>query len=89
MDMGVKKNFFNRALVFSVNCRDVLNSRKWENYTEGDTFTRHQLNRRRSRSVNFTLTYNFGNQTLRKRPQQRDEQGDDDPSNGYNGGGEE
>lgn len=88
IDFGLRKNFFNKLFTLSINCRDVLNSRKWENFTESDTFTRHQLNRRASRSVNFTLTYNFGNQKLRKRPQ-RDEQGEEDPSSNYNGGGEE
>ena len=88
LDIGLRKNFFNKLFTLSINCRDVLNSRKWENFTEGETFTRHQLNRRRSRMVNFTLTYNFGNQTLRKRPQ-RDEQEEDDPSSNYSGGGDE
>ncbi|MBQ6210613.1 MAG: TonB-dependent receptor [Prevotella sp.] len=88
MDIGLRKNFFNKLITLSINCRDVFNSRRWENFTESDTFSRHQLNRRNSRMVNFTLTYNFGNQTLRKRPQ-RDEQGEDDPSSNYNGGGEE
>ncbi|MBQ5506728.1 MAG: TonB-dependent receptor family protein, partial [Prevotella sp.] len=86
LDFGMRKNFFNKMFTLSINCRDVLNSRRWENFTESDTFTRHQLNRRRSRSVNFTLTYNFGNQTLKKRS--RDEMGEEEePSSNYNGGG--
>lgn len=88
LDFGMRKNFFNKMFTLSINCRDVLNSRRWENFTESDTFTRHQLNRRRSRSVNFTLTYNFGNQTLKKR--QREEMNnneEEEPSSNYNGGG--
>ena len=75
----------------AINCRDVLNSRKWENETNSDTFTRHQKNWRQSRTVNFTLTWNFGNM---KRKQQRDgdqrdgDQRDDDEmqnNNSFNG----
>ena len=88
MDFGMRKNFFNKKLTLSINCRDVLNSRRWENFTESDTFTRHQLNRRRSRQVNFTLTYNFGNQTLKKRSRNETDE-EDDPSANYSNGGEE
>jgi len=85
IDFGLRKNFFNKLITLSINCRDVLNSGKWESFTESDTFTRHQLNKRGSRRVNFTLTYNFGNQKPRKR-QEREEEGEMDPSGGYNGG---
>lgn len=88
LDFGLRKGFFNKALMLSINCRDVLDSRRWETVTESDTFTRHQLNRRRSRTVNFTLTYNFGNMKPKRRPQM--EQGEGmDPSTNYNGGGME
>ena len=56
LDLGIKKNLMNRKIVLSVNCRDVLNSRKWESYTSSDTFYRDQQNRRGSRRVNFTGT---------------------------------
>ena len=89
VDFGMRKNFLNKMFTLSVNCRDVLNSRRWENFTESDTFTRHQLNRRRSRSVNFTLTYNFGNQTLKKRPREEGNNNEEEEpsSNNFNGGG--
>ncbi len=61
MDAGIKKGFFDRKLVLSINCRDVFNSRKWESYTGSDTFSRYTLNKRRSRTVNVNLTWNFGN----------------------------
>ena len=91
LDFGARKNFFNKMLTLSINCRDVLNSRRWENFTESDTFTRHQLNRRRSRQVNFTLTYNFGNQKLKKRPRNESEEEEEDssPNNFNERGGEE
>ncbi len=33
LDMGVRKNFFDKKLTLSVNCRDVLDSRKWQRHT--------------------------------------------------------
>ncbi len=83
MDAAVKKNFFNRALVLSINCRDVFNSRKWESYTNSDTFSRYTLNKRRSRTVNFNLTWNFGNsQGKKKREAQNNENEEDEMSVG-------
>lgn len=84
MDLGVRKNFFNRLFTLSINCRDVFNSRKWQSYTSSDTFYRFQLNKRRSRTVNFTLTWNFGNQSAKKKNMER---GDDDDDDNNNGGG--
>ena len=93
LDMGVRKNFFDKKLTLSVNCRDVLDSRKWQNYTSSDTFTRHQKNWRQSRTVNFTLTWNSGNMKRKNREEGRDEQGDDqgegDMQNSFGGGGGE
>jgi len=83
VDMGVRKNFLNRMFTLSVNCRDLLNSRKWESYTNSDTFSRYQLNRRRSRTVNFTLTWNFGNQSGKKKSVERPEEEEEYNNNGY------
>lgn len=83
VDMGVRKNFLNRMFTLSVNCRDLLNSRKWESYTNSDTFSRYQLNRRRSRTVNFTLTWNFGNQSGKKKSMERPEEEEEYNNNGY------
>lgn len=83
VDMGVRKNFLNRMFTLSVNCRDLLNSRKWESYTNSDTFSRYQLNRRRSRTVNFTLTWNFGNQSGKKKSVERSEEEEEYNNNGY------
>lgn len=83
VDMGVRKNFLNRMFTLSVNCRDLLNSRKWESYTNSETFSRYQLNRRRSRTVNFTLTWNFGNQSGKKKSMERSEEEEEYSSNGY------
>ena len=84
MDAGIKKGFFDRKLVLSINCRDVFNSRKWESYTGSDTFSRYTLNKRRSRTVNFNLTWNFGNSQGKKK---RDEQTNDNDEEEMSGGG--
>ena len=74
----------------SLNCRDLLDSRKWENYTSSDTFTRYQKNRRQSRNFNLTVTWNFGNMKRKDRPQNQGEQDDNDMQDSYNGvGGED
>ena len=88
MDFGLKKNFFNKSLTLSINCRDLLNSRKFENFTSSETFTRHQMHKRGGRKFNFTLTYNFGNMKSKKK-QQRGGEGQEDYSGGYSSGGEE
>ena len=89
LDFGLRKHFLDKKLMLAISCRDVLDSRRWENITESETFLRHQLNRRRSRTVNFTLTYNFGNMKPKRR--QGDHQGEevDDPSSNYSGAGME
>lgn len=84
LDFGFRKHFFNKALSLSVNCRDLLDSRRWENYTESDTFWRHQMNRRRSRTFRFTLTYNFGNMKKKQNRMDGEHEGEDDQQQDYN-----
>ena len=68
LDLGLRKSFFNKKIILSVNWRDVFNSRHWENFTSSDTFTRHQKNWRDPR-VNFTLSWNFGNMNNDRHPE--------------------
>ena len=68
IDFGARKNFFNKLFTLSVNCRDLLDSRRFETFTSGPNFTRHQINRRGGRRVSMTLTWNFGNMKQKKRP---------------------
>ncbi len=72
LDLGLRKTFFNKALALSVNCRNVLNTRKHESYTSTDTFERYQKNWRDPK-VNFTLSWNFGNMGIPKKKQQGDQ----------------
>lgn len=80
MDFGLRKSFLNKALVLSVSCRDLLNSRKFESYTSSDTFSRYQFNQRRGRKINFTLTWNFGN-SMAKHKKPAPLPGDEENSN--------
>lgn len=78
LDMGLRKSFLNKNLVLSINCRDVLDSRRRKSYTASDSFTRYQENWRGSRKVNFTLTWNFGNMKQKhQKPQRNTEEQDD------------
>lgn len=88
LDLGLRKTFLNRNLVVSVNCRDLLNTRKWKTYTSSDTFTRNQEHWHGGRTVRLTVTWNFGNMK-QKRPQREEMQGGDfDPQQQYSGGEE-
>ncbi len=78
LDLGLRKSFFNKKIILSVNWRDVFKTRHWENFTSSETFTRHQKNWRDPR-INFTLSWNFGNMNNDKRP--------DGDGGGFEGGG--
>lgn len=78
LDLGLRKTFFNKAIALSLNCRDLLETRGWETVSQSDTFYRHQKNWRSGRRVGFTLTWNFGNMTLKKQNRQQNQQGDDE-----------
>jgi len=89
LDLGLRKSFLNKKLALAINWRDVFNTRHWKTYTSSDTFTRFQENWRDPR-VNFTLTWNFGNMTSKKKDsegQNADDQQGGFDNNGYGGGG--
>ena len=87
IDFGARKNFFNKTLSVSLNCRDLLDSRKWETFTSGENFTRHQIHRHGGRKVNLTVTYNFGN--MKAKRHQMKKGSDSDVQMNYGGGMEE
>lgn len=89
MDLGARKNFFNKLITVSVNCRDLLNSRKWETFTSSDDFTRHQVNRRDGRKVSLTVTWNFGNMNSKHRQRPDGDGGQEFDSQQYNGSAED
>lgn len=81
LNLGLRKSFLDRKLMLAINCRDLLNTSKFDTYTSSETFTRHQKNWRSGRTVNLTLTYNFGNMKA-KAPKKK-------VNNSANMGGEE
>lgn len=68
LDMGIRKQFLNKKLMLALNCRDVLDSRRWTQNAFTDTFTQHGEFWRHSRKVGITLTWNFGNMQRKMRP---------------------
>ena len=67
LDIGLRHTFLNKQLALALNVRDLLDSRARRNTTWGDGFWQFSENRWHSRSISFTITYNFGNQQGHKR----------------------
>lgn len=91
MDLGVRKNFLNKKLQVSLNCRDLLDSRKFRTFSSSETFSREQMFKHGSRRVQLTVTWNFGNNNAKRKPGHDNQQQMDDETggmNGYNGVGE-
>lgn len=59
VDLGIRKSFGNWS--FSMNCRDVFDSRKFKSTTNGSGY--HQYSERwgGGRTFRFTIKYSFGN----------------------------
>jgi len=83
IELGLRKSFFDKKLSLSINCRDVLNSRRWKTITSSDTFSRYQENWRHGREVNFTLTWNFGNMKSKKPQREGSDESDSESFGGY------
>lgn len=83
IDFGVKKAFLKKQLTLSINCRDLLDSRKFITTTDTESFHQYAKRWRHARKFNFTLTWTFGNtKSKRPRPEQM-EQSEDDFNGGY------
>lgn len=86
LDLGLRKTFLDKKLTLAVNCRDLLNSRRWKTYTSDETFTRYQEMWRGGRNVNFTLTWSFGNmKQKRQKPNDSMNGSNEDMNDMYNG----
>ena len=87
IDLGLRHTFLNKQLALALNVRDLLDSRARRNTTWGEGFWQFSENRWHSRTVSLTLTYNFGNQKGRRRPDRGDFDGGgddmDDSGNGH------
>ena len=67
LDVGLRYTLLNKQLALALNVRDLLDSRARSNKTWGDGFWQFSENRWHSRTISFTVTYNFGNQQGRRR----------------------
>ena len=64
IDGGIRKSLGNWS--FSVNVRDLLDSRKWNQMTYGADFIQEAERRGGGRRVQFAVSYSFGNAKARK-----------------------
>ena len=85
LDLGLRKSFLNKTFSLAVNWRDVFQTRRFENYTEGPTFWRHQKNWRKP-NINVQVTWNFGNMGGQKKRGDDDSHGGGDDDNSFGGG---
>jgi len=77
IDVGLRYTLLNKQLALALNVRDLLDSRARSNKTWGEGFWQFSENRWHSRSINFTITYNFGNMQNRRRGRPDGEMGGD------------
>lgn len=74
LDAGIRKQFAGGKWSFSLNGRDLLNSRRFHSEKWGPDFYQDSSNFRGGRQFNGTLTYSFGNMRA-KRPRKMDNSG--------------
>lgn len=81
VDLGLRKTLGNWS--FSLNCRDVFNSRHWKSTTVGDTYEQYNERWRAGRQLRLTIKYSFGNMKAKRNRHQDMEPMD---SSGYGDG---
>ena len=64
VDIGLRKNLGNWS--FSLNCRDLFDSRKFKSTTYGTGYYQYNERWRGGRTVRFTVKYSFGNMSGKK-----------------------
>ncbi|MDE7403060.1 MAG: TonB-dependent receptor family protein [Muribaculaceae bacterium] len=64
VDLGLRKTLGNWS--FSLNCRDLFDSRKWKNTTIGRDYTQYSERWRGGRTVRLTIKYSFGNMKAKR-----------------------
>ena len=64
VDAGLRKNVGNWS--FSLNCRDIFNSRKWKNTVNGINYTEYSERWRQGRNFRLTIKFSFGNMKSKK-----------------------
>jgi len=74
VDAGIRKSVGDWS--FSINCRDIFNSRKMNMVTNGDGYTQHDKRWRGGRTIRFTVKYSFGNMKPKRNKLQQAEPSD-------------
>lgn len=79
VDLGVRRVFGNWS--FSLNCRDLFDSRRFKSTTNGIDYTQYNERWRNGRTVRLTIKYSFGN--MNSKPNKND--GEPSDTSGYGG----
>lgn len=75
MDAGAKYDFMNKKASLSLNIRDVFSTRKWQQNTRVDQFTRDFSRYMQGTMANLTFSYRFGKTDFNfKKSKKSDEQ---------------
>lgn len=83
VDAGLRKAVGNWS--FSINCRDIFDSRKWKNTVNGVDYTQQSSRWRGGRTVQFTIKYSFGNMKAKRN---RNAEAEPSDGSGYGEGGQ-
>ncbi len=78
VDAGIRKNLGDWS--FSVNCRDLFDSRNFKNTINGIDYTQYSEHTHAGRRIQFTIKYAFGNMRAK---QNRNNTGEPMDSSGY------
>ena len=79
LEFGAKKGFLKDKLIFNINGRNVLNSRRFHAVTSAADFHQDSKNWRNKRTFSFTATWNFGDMNMnKKRDRGRDNDEEED-----------
>lgn len=79
VDAGLRKNLGDWS--FSLNCRDVFDSRKFKDTVNGDGYTQYSERWRGGRTLQLTIKYSFGN--MRAKPGDRNRTSEPIDGSGY------
>ncbi|MDE6633039.1 MAG: TonB-dependent receptor, partial [Muribaculaceae bacterium] len=81
VDLGLRRVF--GAWSFSLNCRDLFDSRRFKSTTNGPDYTQYNERWRGGRTIRLTVKFSFGN--MNAKPNKRDD-GEKMDSSGYESG---
>lgn len=87
VDAGLRKSFLDRSLLVAVNARNLLNSFNFSSTSFGPGFYQESKNQFFGRTLQLTVTWNFGNmKPKQKKPNGENGDGDAGMGGGMDGG---